>query len=344
MVKVTHGEGDRFAARPPTETLAFLIYGTDEGVIGDRADRIEAALRARNPGLDCEHIDERRLREEPGYLRDELASASLFAPRRLMTYRHAGGQVPAGLSAAIAHIEDGATDFGDSSYLLVTAGELAPASALRSAFEQGKRTAALACYADTDAQLRTVIRAMVEGANLSIDQAALDLLVDARAEDRRVYQAEIEKLILLKTATGTGAITSADVISTIGDLAAAAPDRLAAAVFGGKPAAIDRELQAAFAEGESEIGLLRAVLRTALDVRVLDDRLTAGDGEEQALRRIGLSRYHPRARLVLGTRSDWSGARIDRAIARLVDLEVALKQTGAAGEPLLSMTLMSLGR
>ncbi len=144
-----------FLAAPDAAVRAALVYGPDQGLVRERADRIAVAVVPPRPA--------------PGGL-----GAGPGAPR---------GGGPAGGGAAGRDAGDaGAAQFerffaekppGDS-FVLVEAGDLAARSALRRAFEAARQGAAIACYADSAEELKGLVRSVMAQHRITVGAEAMD--------------------------------------------------------------------------------------------------------------------------------------------------------------------------
>jgi len=148
MVAVKAHEADRFVAAPPEHLRLFLVYGSDQGAITERARHLEQIALKRGGGETATRIGSDELSSDPGRIVDEVQSASLFGGEPVVTLRVADGRH--NVIGAVAPVIDNPPD---AAWLIIEAGDLAATSPLRKAFEKSDR--AVAVPADSERLVRT---------------------------------------------------------------------------------------------------------------------------------------------------------------------------------------------
>src|SRR4029077_1821273 len=106
--------------------------------------------------------------------------------------------------------------------VVAEAGDLPARSALRRAFDDAPRAAAIGCYPDNARDLAQVIRDAFAAHNIRASRDATDFLVQHLGEDRLLTRAELEKLTLY--AGDGGDIGLDDARAVIADSAALSLD------------------------------------------------------------------------------------------------------------------------
>src|SRR5271170_7918148 len=90
-MNVKSADADRYVARPPAGLVAALIYGPDQGLVRERAERL---ARTVVPDLSdpfrVTELDDAILGGDPARLADEAASLSMMGGRRVVRVRAAG--------------------------------------------------------------------------------------------------------------------------------------------------------------------------------------------------------------------------------------------------------------
>ena len=246
-MKVAAAKLHGFVAAPPASIQAFLLFGPDSGMVTAHAQTLARQV------VDDDHQDPfNRVRLAPEELRgegtrvaDELAATTLMGGRRVITCLGFGERERPAVEAALDVAKDG------DNRLIVTAGDLKPASKLRKLFEADPRCAALACYADEGRNLTDLIRKTLGAAGMEADRDAMSALSNALGADRSLSLRELEKLALYKGAPGR--ITAEDVIAIISDAAPLGFDTYLFAVTGGDLTSADKELQRLADDGQAPI-------------------------------------------------------------------------------------------
>src|SRR3990170_3302441 len=92
MVQIK-ADADRFLARPDPAIRVVLIYGNDEGLVSERAERFARTVAgdAADP-LSHIRLDIDTVADDPGVLADEAHAVPLFGGRRVISIRVAGNR------------------------------------------------------------------------------------------------------------------------------------------------------------------------------------------------------------------------------------------------------------
>jgi len=135
---VRPADAERYVARPPADLVAVLVFGPDQGLVRERAERLaKTVVPDLADPFRVSELDDATLGGDPARLADEAASLSMLGGRRVVRVRGAGN----GLAKLFeSFLENPAGD----ALIVVEAGDLAKSSALRSAFEDADKAAAIA--------------------------------------------------------------------------------------------------------------------------------------------------------------------------------------------------------
>ena len=322
-MKLSPSRAKAFVARPDPKARAVLVYGPDEGLVRERAERLTEAVAAdpRDP-FRVVHLSADDVRSDPARLTDEAAAQSLTGGRRVVRLRSAGDAVTASLRQALA------TAGGDS-VMVLEAGELGPRSTLRTLVERADNAAALPCYGDDAGAIEALVREALGRVGASIAEDALAYLVDRLGADRMVSRQELEKLAIY--AGRGGHVDVEDVAACIGDSAALSLDDIAYAVADGDMTKLDRALERVYREGAAPTAVLRAVLRHFHRLHAVAGLRAAGrpiDEAVAALRPPVFFKRVPAFRAELGW---WPPPRLARALDGLCQAEISCKSGLPAG-------------
>src|SRR4051812_36932400 len=90
MVQIKPADADRLLAKPDDTARVVLLYGDDEGLVAERAEKFARAVT----GSDGEHLrlDPTALSENPGRLADEAHSIPMFGGKRAISLRISGNR------------------------------------------------------------------------------------------------------------------------------------------------------------------------------------------------------------------------------------------------------------
>lgn len=335
-MQVKSGAVEAFIARPDPKAGAILLYGPDLGLVRERADRLAAMVvpDLKDPFRLAE-LTPAALKGGAAPLRDEAAAIAFGGGRRVVRVRDAG-------DALSPCFKDFLADPAGDALILVEAGDLAKRSSLRLLFEAAANAAALPCYRDEGRGLEQVIRTQLREAGLGVHADALEWLVGALGGDRGVTRRELDKLILYMADRSPGASVSlADAQAAVGDSGHAAVDDALQAAAEGDLAALDRALTRAGAE-TTPVGLLRAAQRHFQRLHLVAAEIEAGAGIDAAVKSLRPPLFFKAADSFKAALRLWTPTRLQRALERLLDAELAAKSTGAPDEALTAQVLIEI--
>jgi DNA polymerase-3 subunit delta len=140
---VKSSDADRYAAHPPKNLVAALVFGQDAGLVRERAETLmKTVVDDLNDAFRVADLDGDDLSSDPARLFDEAAAISMLGGRRVVRVRGAGN--------SLAKLFDSFLDEpkGDA-LVVVEGGDLAKGTGLRKVFEEADNAATIACYPDT---------------------------------------------------------------------------------------------------------------------------------------------------------------------------------------------------
>lgn len=275
MVALKAHQVASFLKRPSADVSAILLYGTDAGLVSERARSIaDAYARAESPPGEIIRIDDTELETDPDRLAVELMTASMFGGRRIVRAT-TGRRLNAALVKPI--IASGPL----AGVLVLEAGSLKADDALRAAFERSPHAVACPCFPDEQQGLSDLVQEVLGAAGLTIAADARELLISRLGADRALSRAELDKLALFSA--GKSRIEAADVEAIVGDSSELAIDRILAAAAAGDAGLAIAYFSRAMAAGESAQTIVLACqrhlqrlhrTRAAIDMgRSLDDAI-----------------------------------------------------------------------
>jgi len=328
-MKVKPQEIDRFIDRPDPKVAAILLYGPDQGLVGERARRAMGRIvEDVNDPFRVTELEGEAVRQAPGRLIEEAQALSFGGGRRVVRLRQAGDGVTAALKALLAEAEVAA-------FVIVEAGELAPRSSLRQLFEATPKLAALPCYRDEAQGVAQLVRAALGEAGLGIEPDALAFLQTHLGGDREVTRRELEKLVLYMEGADPARVRLEDAAAIVGDSSAIGIDELVWAVLQGRigdaQAVADRLLH----EGQPPARLLRGLAGNLH--RLVSMRLQVEAGEQagavvkKARPPLHFRQQEPARRAL----EHWSSRRLMALLRRTVAAERGVKSTASPARVLL---------
>ncbi len=334
MVAVKAHQAETFLKPPGPNLAAILFYGTNSGLVAERAARLATLLAKReDPPGEIIRIDDSDFESDPDRLVIELQTIPMFGGSKVVR-AIAGRRIGAPtLQPLIGSDRLAAT-------LIVEAGNLRPNDALRALFEKSPKAAAVACYADEVHDLEGLIRDTLKGHGLTIGPDARDLLLARIGADRALSRGEIEKLALY--ASGKSEIDAGDVEAIVGDASELTIDRILAATASGDAARAVAEFARAVASGESAQAIIAAVQRYFQRLHRIRSELDQGRSFEDAIRQLRPP-IHFKQKDAIGVQCRlWTTARLEAALSRITRAAKAARLSGALEEAIAEELLMML--
>jgi DNA polymerase-3 subunit delta len=328
---------DGFLKAPDRAARAALIYGPDGGRVRERAEILARAI-CDDPkdAFRVAELTPAALGDDPDLLAAEVGQMTMFGGRRLIRLREAGDALGNLFQRFFK-----AKVPGDG-FILVEAGDLPSRSSLRRAFEAAPDAVAIACYADTARDLQLLVREVMAGHRIQVDDEAAAYLVGHLGGDRGQSRGELEKLALY--AGDGGAVTLDDAVASVGDSAAMEMDDAVLAAAEGDTAMVERALDRLFAEGESPITVLRAAQRHVTRLHIAAARVGAGAAEDEALRSLRPPPFFKVADRMKMQLRFWPERRARAALSLLLDAEINAKRTGPPPDAICRDALLRIAR
>src|SRR5579862_793526 len=147
---VKSSDADRYAAKPPKDLVAALVFGPDTGLVRERAETLmKSVVDDLSDAFRVSDLDDSALSADPARLADEAAAISMMGGRRVVRVRGAGNNLTALMEG---FLEDPPGD----ALVVLEGGDLSKGTGLRKLFEEDDKAAAIACYADNARGLEDV--------------------------------------------------------------------------------------------------------------------------------------------------------------------------------------------
>ncbi len=326
-MRVSSSDADKFSAAPPKAWVGALVFGSNNGLVRERADKLARSIVPDlNDAFRVADLAADVLRKDPARLGDETGAISMFGGRRVVRVRDATD----GLAALF---EGFLGDHAGDAFVVIEAGELTKTSSLRKLFEAAKTAAAIECYDDRPEDAARLIRETLTIAGWEAEADALAYLADALSTDRRLLRSEMEKLTaFLGTAQKGAKLTRGEAVTLIGDSGAVEIDEIAEAVVEGNLKKLDRLIGNATESAVSWTGAVGAALRM---FQRLASVAEGGGGPSWGRS----SFYEQRMQAQL---SGWDHARLVKAMRVLAEAEAQTRLTGFPEAAIAQQALMDV--
>lgn len=313
-------EVDAWLSRPQPDARVVLIYGPDRGLVSERAVRF-----AKSTGLPADdpfvvvRLDASTLEKDSGRLLDEAHAVAMFAPRRLIWIRGAGGdkRLADDVKALLARPSEDAI-------ILIEAGDLKKGAGLRAAVEGGASGMALPCYADDGRELDRLIDEELATAGLAIDLEARRLLRDSLGGDRMASRSELQKLALYMR--DEKHVTRDDILVAISDVAESSVDEIIDAALTGDVTTADAALTRGLASSGATFQILSGAMRQLQSLHLMRAAIEKGASASGVMAAARPPVHFSRRTAIEKTLSVWTAERIERALTRLQGLVLATRR------------------
>lgn len=336
MVAIKSQAAAGFLRSPDPSVTAILFFGTDDGLVAERAFVLAKTVAAREtPPGEIIRIEEADLDGDPDRLAVELQTMPMFGGRKVVR-TSTGRRVNA---LTLKPLVEGGTL---AATLIVEAGNLRADEALRLMFEKSATAAAIACYPDEMRDLEALTREVLADAKLEITPAAREALLSRLGADRALSRNEIEKLALY--AHGKGRIEIDDVEAVVGDAAELAIDRVVAAAATGDASLALVELDRAVAAGENAQGIVLAVQRYVQRLHRIRAAMDAGRTLDDVIRSLRPPVYFKTRPVLEAHCRSWNLRRLDEAQARIATAAKAARLGGGLEQVLAERLLIEVAR
>jgi len=309
VVAVRAANAAKFTSAPPATCSAVLVFGTDDGLVSERAKQIADAFSRRDdPPAEIIRIEDTDLDGEPDRLVIELQTMPMFGGAKVV--RSTMGRRVNG--AMLKQIFEAGQP---PSLLVVEGGNLKPSDAARKLFEGAAWAAAVPCYADTERDLAAIANEMMQEAGRTLEADARVVLVERLGADRALSRGEIEKLILYTE--GRDMVTADDVRAVVGDASDFKMDEIVSAAANGNGAAALKDFDRACAAGDSPQTLLLAMQRYFIRLHRLRSAIDGGSSLDDAMRRLRPPVHFSQKDALSAQCRSWSLVGLSRAVARI---------------------------
>lgn len=317
--------------RDPGAVRVVLLHGDDEGLIRQRADALTVLVAgAGDDPFRVAWLDD----SSHGRLLEEASAIAMLGGRRVVRVRGVNDTL-------LADVEGVMAGPGDS-LVVLEAPAVTRRSKLLAAVEAAPLGATLACYPEEPAELRASIAARLDAAGIRADPDALDWLRDHLGGDAAATRGELEKLVLF--AGGERRLDLDAVRECVGDQAATSMDDAVYAATLGDVGAADRNVERAFAEGMSSVGVVRALLMHLARMHQARGMVDAGLSAEAAAKALRPPVFWKRERDMARSLAAWPTQALSGALAEVRRAELACKQTGAPDGVLARRLVLAVAR
>ncbi len=324
-----------FLSKPDPAVRVVLIYGPDDGLVRERANRLAKTI---SPDLQdpfrVATLDASAIKGDPPRLFDEMASLSMTGGKRLVRVLNADEDMAEPVIKLLESLPQ------TESVLVIEAGELKKKSRLRHACEEASSACAIACYVEEGSALERTVAETLGRENIRAASDVIAVLAESLPPDTMAMRNELEKFSLY---VGKDRVaTIADVRAAIGDSGAAELDELVLAVGAGESKRAMQLIDRLYAEQTSPVALLRVAQRHFMRLQWARAEVDKGVNASDAVKRLKPPVFWKYESAMIAQLRRWSCAKAEQALKRLYAAEADVKRTGTPDFAYCAQVLLGL--
>jgi DNA polymerase-3 subunit delta len=327
---------ERFLRKPNPETVCVLIYGSDIGAVKERAKAIvKAVAGSLDDPFNTVRLDDDMIARDPGLLADEYAAISMMGGRRAIWVSEAAEGCAKAVETLLGRPPTG-------NLIIAEAGNLAKKAKLRTMLEAAPSAAVIACYEDSDQDLRELILQEAKKASLNVEEEAMAELLELLGGDRALSRQEISKLVIY--CHGRSTVKLEDVEAVCSDAAGFSTDAAIDAALEGDLDVADSELTKLVASGVSGSRALSALGLHVARLQQWQADIASGRNAEQVMRSARPPVFFKRQASVGRQLKLWDEQNLFSAGASIGAAILQTRQYGDLEDAIASRTFLSLAR
>ena len=166
----------------------YLVYGQNKGLIREKSKTIINFYK--NDETEIIKFENDELISEPGKLSNEFNTFSLTAKKKILHILNTKDNLTEIITNTVID------DQNSINLIVFETGELTPRSKLRKFFEKEKHLGILACYFDTEHDVRDLIETTFRKEDMLINRDISLLIAKHLGNERHIIKSELEKIIL----------------------------------------------------------------------------------------------------------------------------------------------------
>ncbi|MBR1648256.1 MAG: DNA polymerase III subunit delta [Alphaproteobacteria bacterium] len=321
---------ENYIKKPDDKIKAFLVYGSNDGLITDTVKRI---ARSVCPNLDdafqVSELSGEDIAADFGKLYGEFNGQSLMGGRRVIMVSDASNQMTKELRKMLDETRA-------DNLLILYADDLNKKSSLVKLAEEAPDMGCIACYEDKNEDIYNRLKTL----DLTFEPQAIELLCARLSGDRMINLSELEKL---KTYMGEAKnVTKEIVAKVISDQADCSTDDICYAVMEGNRAKAEVLYQRYITEGNEPVLIIRALSYHVMKLLNCLAGIEAGETMDKALKRLLPPLIFYRVEPFKQQLRMWNREKILRVLSLLHDAEKDCKTTNMPTKEIVDMTLMKI--
>lgn len=324
----------KYIKNPSLKVKAFLVYGTNEGMIADVSKSLMKSVCADlNDAFKVVNLTAEALEKDIGLLFGEYNARSLLGGRRVILISNATNELT-------KHLKNLFETSDSDTLIVMTSESLNKKSSLVNFISDSPDCAAVACYDDRDGDIKTFVSKFLIKEGFTIDPNAMETLCLRLSADRKASANELEKLVVyLGTRRHIGLD---DVRAAVSDVSASSVEELVFATASGKLLQATDSYLELIKEGTEPVMILRALIYHFERLLELNAGLQKGERTESLISALRPPvMFYLKPDLLLQMRI-WNAPRIFEVLDLLYKAEKNCKTTNFPAEETGSYTILQI--
>ena len=326
---------DGYIKKTAPEIKAFLLYGTNEGLINELGKKLALTVTPNLTDAFCVvNLSWEEVKSDVGLLASEYNAISLMGDRRVIILRNADNDLTKALKEILPDSKS------DTLLIIYGGANLNNKSSLVTFASSSNFMASFGCYDDREKDISSSTRSFLIENNITYKTDAFELLCSRLSSDRKFNQNELEKLI---TYVGTKKhIEVKDVKEIIFDQSSLNTDDLCFYTFSGEKNMALKSLNNLLSENVEPVQIIRSLIyhtNTLLKGKALIEK---GEKSRTAIEKLISKRLFYRYDAGAKQIDLWSKDRLFDIIELLYKAEKSCKTTNIPNNEYLSYTILTL--
>ena len=244
----------------------YLVYGQNKGLVREKSQTIINSYK--NDETEIIKFENDELISEPGKLSNEFNTFSLTAKKKILHILNTKDNLTEIITNTV--IDNQAS----TSLIVFETGELPPRSKLRKFFEKEKHLGILACYFDTEQDVKGLIETTFKKEDTLINTDISLLIAKHLGNERHIIKSELEKIILyLKDKKE---FKAEDILKCLGQNEDFGFDNLNYNLCDGNVVKLDKIINQLYLQGINPVALLRSVDKHFQKILFVNQKIDSG--------------------------------------------------------------------
>ena len=293
---------------------AYLVYGQNKGLVREKSQIIIDSYK--NDETEVIKFENDELISEPEKLSNEFNTFSLTAKKKIIHVLNTKDNLTETITNTI-------NDQDSTNLIIFETGELTPRSKLRKFFEKEKYLGILACYFDTEQDVRGLIETTFKKEDISISRDISLLIAKHLGNERHIIKNELEKIILyLKDKKE---FKTKDILKCLSQNEDFGFDDLNYNLCDGNVVKLDKIINQLYLEGINPIALLRSAGKHFQKILFVNQKIDSGINLNESLSQLKPPIFFLYINQFKNQVTKWKTVLCYKAIERIMETEELCK-------------------